>query len=104
MKTSTQGFSIKHDDGTKVTVHLPQSVIDGPSGGIVARMVGADGPASITRDEWEKIKDIRVQAPGDIGQTALIVRFDMKWVRIDEAGLSWDESQEIARGHDFIAP
>lgn len=87
-------LKLRGDDGAAITVDLPASVRSGPHGETVAKLFAAGGPKGLSQEEWESIRDLRAHVKGDLGQTALIVRFDWKWVRIDERVLSWDEARD----------
>lgn len=95
MTDALKVITLAGDDGVLVTVNLPKSVTNGPHANVVHKLISSGGPSGLSRDEWEKVKDIRVHAKGDLGDAALIVRFDCKWVRIDEPKLTWEEAQAL---------
>ena len=88
-------LTLRGDDGVNVIVEIPRiSMSDGQSS-TVEKLFREGSPRSLSQEEWESIKDIRATARGDFGPSALIVRFDWKWVRIDEAALSFEDMQNL---------
>lgn len=93
--SSSHRLTLRGDDGVNVTVDMPRSDLSDDQSSAVGKLFREGSPRSLSREEWESIKDLRARARGDFGPSALIVRFDWKWVRIDEAGLSFEDMQNL---------
>lgn len=85
-------IKLRGDDGATVTLELPRNVRSGPHSKAIDKLFQSGGPKGLSQEEWESIRDLRAHVKGDIGETALIVRFDWRWVRIDEKALDWNEA------------
>jgi hypothetical protein len=86
-------LTLRGDGGAEVKVTLPAEGLSGEQSVAVQKLFEQGTPSALTREEWEIIRDLRATTRADLGQNAFIVRFDWKWVRIDEAGLSFEEIQ-----------
>lgn len=90
MKCKTK-FQFVGDDGSEVSVDLSNMKLSDDQVGILEKIASDRGPAKLNREEWEKIKDLKAGIGGIPDETALIVRFDWTWVRIDERIRDFDE-------------
>ncbi|MBB5696465.1 hypothetical protein [Muricoccus pecuniae] len=81
---------LRSDDGCEVTVDLSNAQFSEEQSNIVGKLFLAGDHATLSRDEWEQIKDLKsiIKQPG--GESDLIVRFDWTWVRIDEMTKNFD--------------
>ncbi|MGF1549843.1 MAG: hypothetical protein ACFBQW_04835 [Sphingomonadaceae bacterium] len=85
---------MRGEDGADVRVFVPTGRMNEKQSRIVEKLFRSGGSASaLEREEWESIRELRASVRPDVGQTALIVRFDCKWVRIDEQTLSFEEAR-----------
>ena len=80
-------LKLKGDNGEVVSVEVPDNLMTSEQKQISQKLFGSDNDVSISEEEWGKIKDLRAHVRGNYDNTALIVRFDVTWVRIDEAAL-----------------
>lgn len=90
MKCRTK-FQFVGDDGAEVSVDLSNMNISDDQVGILEKIATSGGPATLSREEWDKIKDLKAGVGGVPDETALIVRFDWTWVKIDERIRDFDE-------------
>jgi len=69
----------------RVDIHLSSLSIGATQKAVLKKLLKTGDFASLTDAERNKIKDIKFKIPRVPGDPqALIVRFDWKWVRIDE--------------------
>ncbi|HEX6375256.1 MAG TPA: hypothetical protein VFZ91_06010 [Allosphingosinicella sp.] len=84
-------LQVNSPDGVRVLVDLSGVKMRKNQQAALGKIVSRGGPSGLTRKEWDSVKDLRARIGGGGGEVALIVRFDCKWVRIDEASLSFDD-------------
>lgn len=84
-------FKFSNSSGGEVAVDISKMKLEPEQQAILEQMAGTTPSSKITREQWEKIKDIKVNLGGVPGTQELIVRFDWTWVKIDERTLDFDE-------------
>jgi hypothetical protein len=85
------------DSGAMVTVDLSNVKMTDEQAAVAEKLFTRGDHSALDQTDWDKIKDVRaaIRAGGD---TELIVRFDWKWVRIDEAGRRFEDVVNPGRG------
>lgn len=84
-------FKFSNDSGAEVSVDLSKMDLDCETMKILEKISEDNGPANLTLEQWQQIKDIKVGLGGIPGSQEFVVRFDWTWVKIDERTLNFDE-------------
>lgn len=87
-----KAIQIVSPEGARVSVDLSGMKLRKDQQLALAKIISRGGPGGLTRKEWDSVKDLRARIGGAGADVALIVRFDLKWVRIDERGLDFEEA------------
>ena len=90
-------IQLMDENGAQVTVDLANVTMTDEQAAVAEKLFIRGNHSTLDEADWDKIKDVRaaIRAGGD---TELIVRFDWKWVRIDEPGRTFEEVVNPGRG------
>jgi hypothetical protein len=90
-------IKLMDERGAEVSVDLTRVQMDDEQTTIVQKLFAHGDHSALDEGEWDRIKDVRaaIRAGGD---SELIVRFDWKWVKIDEAGRRFEDVINPGRG------
>lgn len=78
-------------DGTQVSVDISKLKLGKTQKAALVKLLADGDHNSLSEREWETVRNLRAVIGGESEAIKLIVRFDWKWVRIDEAPRRYED-------------